>query len=170
MVCVKHFIAPVLVYLFSAEHKGSISKASHVIVWFLQHYWFLIKAECCFQTLCSSIHPSPLRLPQHQLGSIRNPDNSRWHMPAFITKPAVTRSLICVCAERFVCGDREGEEPLAIVFFCCCFLWQAYTHCRLSERGEEFLHSSLSATMLLLWLGGPCPCQLFDIHLHLKKT
>lgn len=159
----KHFIAPVLVYLFSAEHKGSISKASHVRVWFLQHYWFLIKAECCFQMLCSSTHPSPLRLSQHQLGSIRNTDNSRWHMPPFITKPAVTRSLICVCAERFVCGEREGEEPLGIVVF-------FVAHCRLSERGEEFLHFSLSATMLLLWLGGPCPCQLFDIHLHLKKT
>lgn len=24
--------------------------------------------------------------------------------------------------------------------------------------------------MLLLWLGGPCPCQLFDIHLDFKKT
>lgn len=124
MVCVKHFIAPGLVYLFSAEHKGSISKASHVRVWFLQHYWFLIKAECCFQMLCSSTHPSPLRLSQHQLGSIRNTDNSRWHMPPFITKPAVTRSLICVCAERFVCGEREGEEPLGIVVFFVPSVWK----------------------------------------------
>ncbi len=37
-------------------------------------------------------------------------------MPAFITKWAVAGFLICVCAERFVCGDQEGEELSGIVF------------------------------------------------------
>lgn len=125
-----------LVYLFSAEHKGSISTASHV--WFLQHYCFWIEPECCFQTLGCSIHPSPLHLSQHQLGSIRSPDNSRWHMPAFITKPVVTRSLICVCAERFVCGDWEGEEPSGIVLFVALCLWQAHALLSVWERKKKF--------------------------------
>lgn len=161
----KHFIAPVLVYLFSAEHKGSISKASHVRVWFLQHYWFLIKAECCFQMLCSSTHPSPLRLSQHQLGSIRNPDNSRWHMPAFITKPAVTRSLICVCAERFVCGEREGEEPLGIVFFCGRLIRTAVC----LKEGKNF---STSAYLLQCFSSGwvvPVPASCLTSIWILKK-
>lgn len=63
-----------------------------------------------------------------------------------------------VLKDLFVVSER-GRSHWALLFFLC----------RLSERGEEFLHFSLSATMLLLWLGGPCPCQLFDIHLHLKK-
>lgn len=162
---------------FQWNTKDQSVKASHVLFWFLEQYWCLIKAECCFPTLRSSRDPSPLRLSQHQLGSIRSPDNRRWHMPAFITKWAVAGSLICVCAERFVCGDQEGEELSGIVF-----LWhsvdKAYaqslrtklTHSRLSERGEEFLltlHFSLSAinTMLLYRLGGPCPCQLFNTYI-----
>lgn len=110
LVCVKHLIASMLVCWLSVEDKGSISKASNVLFWFLQRYWCLIKAECCFPTSCSSRDQSLHCLSQHQLGSIRSLDNGRWHMPAFITEQALAVSLICVCSERFVCGDQEVEE------------------------------------------------------------
>ena len=37
-------------------------------------------------------------------------------MPACITEEAVAGSLICVCSERFVCDDEEGEELSGTVF------------------------------------------------------
>lgn len=163
-----------LVHWFSVEHKGSISKASHVAFWFLQQYWCLIKAECCFPTSCSSRDPSRLCLSQHQLGSIRSPDNRRWHMPAFITKPAMVGSLwsVFVLKDLFVVTKRGRDHWHCLVFFfrCIVLVFARLTHSRLFQRAEGFLltlHFSLSAinTMLLYWLGGPYPYQLFNTHI-----
>lgn len=109
-----------------------------VVFWFLQQYWRLIKTEWCFPTLCSFADHSPLCLSQHQLGSIRSPDNRRWHMPAFISKHAVAASLILVCTQWFVCGDREGRSYRPLFFFLF-FLWlgvcKAYAQLSVWKRG-----------------------------------
>lgn len=65
-------------------------------------------------------------------------------------------------------ATRRGRSYRALFF--CGILFVRLTHSCLSERGEEFLptlHFSLSAinTMLLRWLGGPCPCQLFNTYI-----
>lgn len=97
-------LLPWLSACFQQEHKGSISKASHDKLF--RHYWPLIKA-----VLNTVSFPS---LSHHQWGSIRPPDNGRWHMPAFITKPAVTGTLICVCAKRFLVTERGRSHLIAV--------------------------------------------------------
>lgn len=63
---------------------------------------------------------------------------------------------------------RRGRSYQALFF--CGTVFVRLTRSRLSEREEEFLPTlrfSLSAinTMLLCWLGGPCPCQLFSAYI-----
>lgn len=155
---------------FPANTKDQSVKASHVVFWFLQQRRCLIKAECCFPTPSSSGDPSLLRLSQHQLGSIRSPDNGRWHMPACITK-RVAAALFDPCLRSKICLWRpRGGRSHRPLFFCGMGVCEAYARPSVWKKGKHFSRHSASAYLLstqcsVSWLGGPWLCQLFNTHI-----